>query len=87
MIPVQEFVDAMLRVAPFIFMGAFTGWMCGKTNIECHEDISRIHGRYAEITQDVLRITSEATAQFSELNRTCMRNDRFEFVDIKKEEK
>jgi len=86
-VPVQELVDMMFKISPFILLGAFTGFMCSKTNVDCHEEISRIHGRYADITQDVLRVTANVTEKFAELRDTCMRNDRFEFVDVTKEEK
>ena len=72
----------MLRAVPFIAIGCMFGWMLGSSRAELFDRIHR-----AEIASlDRNNANLKMFEVISERLRYCMTIDRFELVDVRKEE-
>ena len=74
--------DIILRTAPFIVVGGMFGWMLGSSRAELVDRIHRVE--MASLDRDNANL--KMFGVISERLRYCMTIDRFELVDVRKEE-
>ena len=74
--------DIILRTVPFIAIGGMFGWMLGSSRAELVDRIHRVE--MASLDRDNANL--KMFGVISERLRYCMTIDRFELVDVRKEE-
>ena len=74
--------DIILRTVPFIAIGVMFGWMLGSSREELFDRIHRVE--MASFDRDNANL--EMFEAVSERFQYCMTVDRFELVDVRKEE-
>ena len=74
--------DIILRTVPVIVVGGMFGWMLGSSTAELVERIHRVE--LASFDRD--NASLKMFEAVSERLRYCMTVDRFELVDVRKEE-
>lgn len=74
--------DIILRTVPFIVVGGMFGWMLGSSKAELVDRIHRVE--MASLDRDNANL--KMFGVISERFRYCMTIDRFELVDVRKEE-
>ena len=74
--------DIILRTVPFIVVGGMFGWMLGSSRAELVDRIHRVE--MASLDRDNANL--KMFGVISERLRYCMTIDRFELVDVRKEE-
>ena len=74
--------DIILRTVPFIAIGGMFGWMLGNSRAELFDRIHRVE--MASYDRDNANL--KMFEVISERLRYCMTIDRFELVDVRKEE-
>lgn len=74
--------DIILKIVPFIVVGGMFGWMLGSSRAELVERIHRVE--MASFDRD--NASLKMFEAVSERLRYCMTIDRFELVDVRKEE-
>ena len=74
--------DIILRTVPFIVVGGMFGWMLGSSKAELFDQIHRVE--MASLDRDNANL--KMFGVISERLRYCMTIDRFELVDVRKEE-
>ena len=79
LVPVGEII---LRTVPFIAIGVMFGWMLGSSRAELVDRIHRVE--MASLDRDNANL--KMFGVISERLRYCMTIDRFELVDVRKEE-
>ena len=72
----------ILKTAPFIAIGVTFGWMLGSSRAELVDRIHRVE--MASLDRDNANL--KMFGVISERLRYCMTIDRFELVDVRKEE-
>lgn len=79
LVPIGEII---LRTVPFIAIGVLFGWMIESWRAELFDHIHR--AEMASFDRDAASL--KMFEVISERLRYCMTIDRFEFVDVRKEE-
>ena len=74
--------DIILRTAPFIVVGVTFGWMLGSFKAEFFDRIHRLE--MASFDRD--DVSLKMSEVLAERLQYCMTIDRFELVDVRKEE-
>ena len=74
--------NIILKTAPFIAIGVTFGWMLGSLKVELFDRIYRMERDSFDRDAASLKMFEA----ISERLRYCMTIDRFEFVDVRKEE-
>ena len=74
--------DIILRTVPFIVVGGMFGWMLGSSRAELVDQIHRVEMASLDRNNANLKMFGV----ISERLRYCMTIDRFELVDVRKEE-
>ena len=74
--------DIILRTAPFIAVGGMFGWMLGSSRAELVDRIHRVEMASFDRDNASLKMFEAVSERF----RYCMTVDRFELVDVRKEE-
>ena len=74
--------DIILRTVPFIVVGGMFGWMLGNSRAELFDQIHRVE--IASFDRD--NASLKMFEAVSERLQYCMTIDRFELVDVRKEE-
>ena len=74
--------DIILRTVPFIVVGGMFGWMLGSSRAELVDQIHRLETD----SYDRGNANLKMCGVISERLRYCMTIDRFELVDVRKEE-
>ena len=74
--------DIILRTVPFITIGVTFGWMLGSLKGEFFDHVHRVE--MASLDRDNANL--KMFGVISERLRYCMTIDRFELVDVRKEE-
>ena len=74
--------DIILRTVPFIVVGGMFGWMLGSSRAELFDRIHEVE--MASLDRDNANL--KMFEVISERLRYCMTIDRFELVDVRKEE-
>lgn len=74
--------DIILRTVPFIAVGSMFGWMLGSSRAELVDRIRRVE--MASFDRD--NVSLKMFEAVSERFQYCMTVDRFELVDVRKEE-
>ena len=74
--------DIILKTVPFIVVGGTFGWMLGSSRAELFDQIHRVD--MASLDRD--NASLKMFEAVSERLRYCMTIDRFELVDVRKEE-
>ena len=74
--------DIILRTVPFIVVGGMFGWMLGSSRAELVDRIHRVE--MASLDRDNANL--KMFGVISERLQYCMTIDRFELVDVRKEE-
>ena len=74
--------DIILRTVPFIAVGGMFGWMLGSSRAELVDRIHRVE--MASFDRDNANL--KMFEAVSERLQYCMTIDRFELVDVRKEE-
>ena len=74
--------DIILKIVPFIAVGGMFGWMLGSSRAELVERIHRVE--MASFDRD--NVNLKMFEAVSERFQYCMTIDRFELVDVRKEE-
>lgn len=74
--------DIILKTAPFIAIGVTFGWMLGSLKVEFFDRIHRMERDSFDRDAASLKMFEA----ISERLLYCMTVDRFEFVDVRKEE-
>ena len=74
--------DIILRTAPFLTFGVMFGWMIGSLRAEFFDHIHRMEMASFDRMVQNLKIFSTVEERF----QYCMMSDRFELVDVRKEE-
>ena len=72
----------ILKIVPFIAVGGMFGWMLGSSKAELFDRIHRVE--MASFDRD--NASLKMFEAVSERLRYCMTVDRFELVDVRKEE-
>ena len=79
LVPIGEII---LRTVPFIATGGMFGWMLGSSKAELFDQIHRVE--MASFDRDNANL--KMFEVISERLQYCMAVDRFELVDVRKEE-
>lgn len=74
--------DIILRTAPFITFGIMFGWMIGSLRAELDNRIHRVEMASFDRMAQNLKMYGAIAERF----QYCMMSDRFELVDVRKEE-
>lgn len=74
--------DIILRTAPFITFGIMFGWMMGSLRAEFDSRIHRMEMASFDRMAQNLKMYGAVAERF----QYCMMSDRFELVDVRKEE-
>ena len=74
--------DIILRTVPFIVVGGMFGWMLGSSRAELVDRIHRVEMASFDRDNASLKMFEAVSERF----RYCMTIDRFELVDVRKEE-
>lgn len=74
--------DIILRTVPFIVVGGMFGWMLGSLRAELVDRIHRVEMASFDRDNASLKMFEAVSERF----RYCMTVDRFELVDVRKEE-
>ena len=74
--------DIILRTVPFIVVGGVFGWMLGSSRAELFDRIHRVEMASFDRDNASLKMFEAVSERF----RYCMTIDRFEPVDVRKEE-
>ena len=74
--------DIILKTAPFITIGVTFGWMLGSLKGEFFDHIHRVEMASLDRDNASLKMFEAVSERF----RYCMTIDRFELVDVRKEE-
>ena len=74
--------DIILRTVPFIAVGGMFGWMLGNSRAELFDRIHRVEMASFDRDNASLKMFEAVSERF----QYCMTIDRFELVDVRKEE-
>ena len=74
--------DIILKIVPFIVVGGMFGWMLGSSRAELVERIHRVEMASFDRDNASLKMFEAVSERF----QYCMTVDRFELVDVRKEE-
>ena len=74
--------DIILKTAPIITLGITFGWMVGSVRAEFFDRIHRVEMASFDRMAQNLKMYGAIAERFQH----CMMNDRFELVDVRKEE-
>ena len=74
--------DIILKIVPFIAVGGMFGWMLGSSKAELFDRIHRVEMASFDRDNASLKMFEAVSERF----RYCMTVDRFELVDVRKEE-
>lgn len=74
--------DIILRTVPFIAVGSMFGWMLGSSRAELVDRIHRVEMASFDRDNANLKMFEAVSERF----QYCMTIDRFELVDVRKEE-
>ena len=74
--------DIILRTVPFIVVGGMFGWMLGSSRAELFDQIHRVEMASFDRDNASLKMFEAVSERF----QYCMTIDRFELVDVRKEE-
>ena len=74
--------DIILRTVPFIAVGGMFGWMLGSSRAELVDRIHRVEMASFDRDNASLKMFEAVSERF----QYCMTVDRFELVDVRKEE-
>ena len=74
--------DIILRTVPFIAIGGMFGWMLGSSRAELFDRIHRVEMASFDRDNASLKMFEVISERF----QYCMTIDRFELVDVRKEE-
>ena len=74
--------DIILKIFPFIAVGGMFGWMLGSSRAELFDRIHRVEMASFDRDNASLKMFEAVSERF----RYCMTVDRFELVDVRKEE-
>ena len=74
--------DIILRTVPFIVVGGMFGWMLGSSRAELFDQIHRVEMTLFDRMVQNLKMYHTIEERF----QYCMMSDRFELVDVRKEE-
>ena len=74
--------DIILRTVPFIAVGGMFGWMLGSSRAELFDHIHRVEMASFDRDNASLKMFEAVSERF----QYCMTVDRFELVDVRKEE-
>lgn len=74
--------DIILRTAPFITFGIMFGWMMGSLRTEFFDRIHKVEMASFDRMAQNLKMYGAVAERFQH----CMMSDRFELVDVRKEE-
>ena len=72
----------ILKTIPFIAVGGMFGWMLGSSRAELFDQIHRVEMASFDRDNANLKMFEAISERF----RYCMTIDRFELVDVRKEE-
>ena len=72
----------ILKIVPFIAVGGMFGWMLGSSKAELFDQIHRVEMASFDRDNASLKMFEAVSERF----RYCMTVDRFELVDVRKEE-
>lgn len=74
--------DIILKTVPFIAVGGMFGWMLGSSRAELVDRIHRVEMASFDRDNASLKMFEAVSERF----QYCMTVDRFELVDVRKEE-
>ena len=74
--------DIILKIVPFIAVGGMFGWMLGSSRAELFDRIHRVEMASLDRDNTSLKMFEVISERF----QYCMTVDRFELVDVRKEE-
>ena len=74
--------DIILKIFPFIAVGGMLGWMLGSSRAELFDRIHRVERASFDRDNVNLKMFEAVSERF----QYCMTVDRFELVDVRKEE-
>lgn len=79
-----SFSKFIIDMIPYIILGVGYGCMLGKTRSDCLEEIHKFRLERLEESGANIAQTMTIMKTLDDIYGNCMRNDRFEFVDVKK---
>lgn len=76
----------LVHTLPFIIIGVGYGLLLARTRADVMDEVHENNMKFMDMASKTMMMHVESMKVVDQMATVCMRNDRFEFVDVKKEE-